>query len=338
MQRAGHDGGAPEPCQSTFAACFTEGDGPPLAPGATVQTRSYPLAPARMPLDKYGETDGHIRQKLAYLDLVAPQCLVTQSFGVIVANYINLRLLAAHDNSLMLEVDNPSRTQWDARISMASGGETGLPDTVSVPAGTAHQYLLLPADQFVPQPGEHVQVAAEGGTRTLPVPVPLPWKGALQIAAGGDPKVASTFSLSVAAPQEGGPPTGTESVGVKYHFDKGDKFVRIGPAQTSPPIKGKPDTFGLWLYGDGQNCIVRGRFSDASKQSFQVDGPKFTDTGWHFVTIPITGEADHWGGANDGQIHFPITWDWLLIEGSGVPVGGDVYLSAPVTYSNTAGS
>ena len=308
-----------------------------LAPGATVQTRSSPLAPARIPLDKYGESDGHIRQKLAYLDLLAPQCLVTQSFGVIVANYVTPRLIAARDDFLMLEVENPSRIQWRARISMASRGETGLPHAISVAAGTAHQYIALPAGQFASRPGERIQVAAEGGIETLPVPVPLPWKGELQIAAGGDPKVGSTFSLSQAAPPEGGPPTGTESVEIKYHFDHGGGFLRIGPAQKSPPIEGRPDMFGIWLYGDGQNCIIRGRFSDASKQSFQVDGPKLTDQGWHFVTIPITGEANHWGGANDGQIHYPITWDWLLIEGAGVAVGGQVYFSAPATYAETAG-
>lgn len=54
------------------------------------------------------------------------------------------------------------------------------------------------------------------------------------------------------------------------------------------------------------------------------------------MTIPITDEADHWGGANDGQIHYPITRDWLLIEGSGVAVSGNVYFSAPVNYSKTA--
>jgi len=308
-----------------------------LAPSATVQTRSGPFAPARMPLDKYGELDGHIRKKLAYLDLLEPRCLVTQSFAVIVRNYINLRLLAARNNSLMLEVENPSRIQWNARISMASGSETGLSHAISVPGGAAHQYILLPAGQFAPRPKESIQLAAEGGMQTLPAPVPLPWKGSLQIAKGGDQNAGSTLSLSQAAPPDGGPPTGTESFEIKYHFDRGGEFLRVGPAQKSPPIEGLPDMFGLWLYGDGQNCIVRGRFSDASNQSFQVDAPKLTDEGWHFVTIPITGQANHWGGANDGQIHYPITWDWLLIEGSGVAVGGAVYFSAPVTYSKTVG-
>ena len=309
-----------------------------LAPSATMQTRSDPVAPARMPLDKYGEIDAHIRKKLAYLDLLEPTCLVTQSFSVIVGNYINLRLLAARDNSLMLEVDNPSRIQWNARISMARGGQTGFSHAISVPTGIALQYIPLPADQFPPGPRKSIQLMAEGGIQTLPLPIPLPWKGSLQIAKGGDQNAGSTFSLSQAAPPEGGPPCGTESFKIKYHFDRGGEFLRVGPAQKSPPIEGLPDMFGLWLYGDGQNCIVRGRFSDASNQSFQVDGPKLTDEGWHFVTIPITGQANHWGGANDGQIHYPITWDWLLIEGSGVAVGGEVYFSAPVTYSKRVGT
>jgi hypothetical protein len=309
-----------------------------LAPGAAVQTRSYPVAPARMALDKYGETDGHIRKKLAYLDLLAPRCLLTQSFGAIVGDYISLRVLAGRGNSLMLELENPSGIQWDGQVSVARDGETGLAHAISAPAGVAHEYIPLPGDQFPQQAGESIRLAAEGGVQTLPVPAPLPWSGELQIAAGGDPNVGSTVALSHAAPPEGGPPSGTESFEIKYHFDRGNKFLRIGPVRKSPPIEGKPDLFGIWIYGDGQNCILRGRFSDASKQSFQVDGPQLVDEGWHFVTIPITGEADHWGGANDGQIHYPITWEWLLIEGSGVPVGGEVYISAPITYSRTAGT
>jgi hypothetical protein len=306
----------------------------PLAPGATVQTRSYPLAPARMAWDEYGETDGRIRNKLAYLDLLAPPCLVTQSFGVIVPNYINLRLLAGSGGSLMLEVENPAGVRWDGQIRLAGAGVLGLFQGVSAPPGAAHEYVPLAIER---ESGTSIQAAAEGGTQTLPVPMPLPWSGDFQIAAGGDPKVGCTFSLSQGAPPEGGPPSGTPSFQIKYHFDAGSKLLRIGPSGKSLPIKGAPDTFGLWVYGDGQACTFRERFTDASKQSFQLDGPPLAEQGWHFATIPITGEALHWGGANDGHIHYPITWDWLLIEGSGVATGGEVYFSAPVTYSRTGG-
>ena len=39
----------------------------------------------------------------------------------------------------------------------------------------------------------------------------------------------------------------------------------------------------------------------------------------------------HWGGANDGVIHYPIKWDsiFLLDNVSRQPVEGEIYLSAP---------
>ena len=39
----------------------------------------------------------------------------------------------------------------------------------------------------------------------------------------------------------------------------------------------------------------------------------------------------HWGGPNDGDIHYPIKWDsiFLLDNVSRQPVEGEIYLSAP---------
>jgi len=81
--------------------------------------------------------------------------------------------------------------------------------------------------------------------------------------------------------------------------------------------------------------VPRVRFVDASDQTFQPDGPKIDWTGWRFVTFPMQSTDEqplaHWGGENDGKIHYPIKWDsiFLLDNVSRQPVEGEIYLSAP---------
>ena len=42
-----------------------------------------------------------------------------------------------------------------------------------------------------------------------------------------------------------------------------------------------------------------------------------TWTGWKWIEIPMTGQLQHWGGANDGVIHYPIRWETLLLVDNG---------------------
>jgi hypothetical protein len=41
----------------------------------------------------------------------------------------------------------------------------------------------------------------------------------------------------------------------------------------------------------------------------------------------------HWGGAKDGEIHYPIRWDTLfLIDGRNNAAEGEIYLAAPILF------
>jgi hypothetical protein len=76
------------------------------------------------------------------------------------------------------------------------------------------------------------------------------------------------------------------------------------------------------------------RFLDSTGQTFQIDGPKIDFSGWRLIQFRIAEEGaqlPHWGGANDGKIHYPIRWDsiFLLDNVSREPVEGEIYLSAP---------
>jgi hypothetical protein len=48
------------------------------------------------------------------------------------------------------------------------------------------------------------------------------------------------------------------------------------------------------------------RMIDSTEQTHQYKG-RITGTGqWEVIRIPLTGRLEHWGGANDGRLHFPI--------------------------------
>ena len=80
--------------------------------------------------------------------------------------------------------------------------------------------------------------------------------------------------------------------------------------------------------------MARMRFTDATGQNFQPDGGRVTWQGWRYVTFPLTGGPDlgHWGGANDGTIHYPIRLDtlFLLDNVSRQKTEGTLDIAAPV--------
>jgi hypothetical protein len=155
----------------------------------------------------------------------------------------------------------------------------------------------------------------------------------------GDAAVVGNGEIDQNEPPGGLCASQTESARVKYRFEKGWKFLQFtGPSPEIPlSIQGSesPEAFALWIYGDGKGCQARIRFKDASGQTFQSDGPKIDYAGWHVAKFPMQPSQDHrlshWGGANDGIIHYPITWEsiFLLDNISREPIEGEIYISAP---------
>ena len=158
----------------------------------------------------------------------------------------------------------------------------------------------------------------------------------LSVQDDGDAHIASKRIALTKAP-DGLPGAGETALKLGYHtVGAGWKFFRITPQPSAPiPIRGGPEKFGLWIHGDGKGCATRIRFVDTTGQTFQPDGPRINWSGWRYVTFPMKSNEDaplhHWGGANDGVIHYPIKWDtiFLLDNVSREPVEGEIYLSAP---------
>jgi hypothetical protein len=74
------------------------------------------------------------------------------------------------------------------------------------------------------------------------------------------------------------------------------------------------------------------RVVDAAGQTWQATGDTIHWQGWRHVEMALTSAAAHWGGANDGRIHFPVRWDsvFLLDNISRRKTAGEIYVTAPV--------
>ncbi len=87
------------------------------------------------------------------------------------------------------------------------------------------------------------------------------------------------------------------------------------------------------MYGDGEGNSPRLRFVDSTGQCFQPAAPPVARKGWRYVTFAMDGtEAGHWGGANDGVVHYPIRWDTLFLLDSARQqrTQGTIHLAGPM--------
>jgi len=171
---------------------------------------------------------------------------------------------------------------------------------------------------------------------------PLAWEvSKLRLTSDGDPKSHSEQSIETVVPPTGECPLKTPALRLQYQFAAGWRFLQLVPNdRTMAPAgekttKYEPKGFGIWVFGDGKGCQARLRFTDNTGQTFQSDGARIDWQGWRHVDFqlrPAGGKTlGHWGGANDGTIHYPIKWDavFLLDNGSRQPLQGEIYLSAP---------
>jgi hypothetical protein len=157
---------------------------------------------------------------------------------------------------------------------------------------------------------------------------------AYAVVGDGDAKVASTQEFFPADPPGGLPALVTKSLRIAYDMKEGWKFIRLAVRDADlAKIEGKPKELRLWLHGDGSGHSTRLRFTDSTGQTFQPAGEPIHWKGWRCVSLPMDGaNSGHWGGANDGTVHYPIRWDSLLLidKPRDQPGRGELYLAAPI--------
>jgi len=238
---------------------------------------------------------------------------------------LGLSVAPLTDHSVRVHLANPAGTPFAGRLSQASEGQAsgghapGGPaasHSVRLTAGQTGLDVTLPGD---PRVGADCLlrdmrgrlVARLPAARFVPYPAAL---SALHAVLDGDAKVPSTVHLDPAS----APPGGGLVLRADYQFAPGWSFVRVveGKPESLP---GRPLGLGLWVWGDGSGNLARMRFRDATGQTLQPNGLPIDWRGWRFVPFRLVappGEAadlGHWGGANDGKVHYPIAIDTLFL-------------------------
>lgn len=108
--------------------------------------------------------------------------------------------------------------------------------------------------------------------------------------------------------------SGRDGNGMKIEYKFSDKSAYCA-ARNLKTFPGAPTTVGMWIDGDNSSNIWRMRIKDATGQTHQLLLGTFP-SGWRYVRYDLVNESarDHWGGANDGIIHYPISFESIVVD------------------------
>lgn len=279
-----------------------------------------------VPLD-YARRDQ--ASKLAQVVLAPKGKGTTQSAVVwlLAPNPLKLSILPASGRTAAVLVENPSEQAANMELSI-QGGTVSAKAPVVFKQGQDHAYITpklprpLPPDATLTarltDRGGKLLALSEGSrwTSILPVESIEGWR----VGLSGKQEVAGTATVNLAQTddpmlRELGLP---KTVEVAYQFGEGWKFAEVAPPQNQRAIDGKPTAVGLWVHGDGSGNTLRCKIKDSTGQVFQSTYGAVNWTGWKWITLKLAGpDLHHWGGANDGVIHYPVKWDSPLLIDNG---------------------
>jgi hypothetical protein len=257
----------------------------------------------------------------------------------LVPDPITVEAMPPVGNELPLRVKEPTGKGLAGRLELTdvSGLTAAASGAVPVKAGEAEQTVLVPLAGAVGKEWAfgvklYDERVTGGPVVTLPQRTYRRVETQFTVRADGDGKVKSSEAVDSAPPPDAAPVVG--AVRVKYEMEPGWKFEQVMPdTDEGRRIEGKPASLGMWVYGDGSGCQIRARFMDAAGQTFQPDGPRVDWKGWRWVNVPMRGGTmAHWG-KGDGEVHYPIRWDTVLLldNVSKRKVSGEIWVGGVMT-------
>jgi len=282
---------------------------------------------------------------LVFTPAQAPQYLIVRESNPLFSSGPEVHPLKAwigpvSSNSLGVQIENLSDASFNGtlRLTQSTRLNNAGQRSIKLKAGeTSKLKNFAPAASTNSEIIAGLRIEREGAVMLeLPprrfVPLADTMLSACRMVPDGDAKVASQQSIEVSAAPEPLPGLNAPIMKLSYECDAGWKFFRVVPPEgKSREITGTPSGFGIWVYGDSRNASPRLRLVDATGQTFQPTAAKIDWTGWRYVEFDFNALAGHWGGVNDGIMHFPIHWDTLfLIDNvSRQKSEGTLHLAAP---------
>jgi hypothetical protein len=255
---------------------------------------------------------------------------VEQRTTIIATNPLTVDVLPAINRKLCVRVHNPSGEAFSGAIMPRSFKGFELEGGQSKPfefkEGQTSVELVYEVQRLEPQyevtfsirnedrngrVGNEIQSAITSKFQRVDAGGAEDWR----VVADGDSQVKSEQSLSIGE-GPGAFPLGKVGRAIKltYAMGPGWKFLQVKPvSEEKRRIEGEPRRLGVWVYGDGSGNALRLRFVDSVGQTFQGSGPVIDFKGWRYVTLEMRGAGlTHWG-KGDGNIHYPIRWDTMLL-------------------------
>jgi hypothetical protein len=292
-----------------------------------------------------GESLSAKENGLGFMPTHAPQYFIARKANPMllsapVARPLQARLGLVGAKTFAVQIDNLSDTVFSGRLQLTQSAGTGNFGQRNIrlePGETSNFLTFAPAPSTNSEITAGLRVESDGAVMLELVPrrfqlLPDALLSASRIVSDGDAKIASQQSFAVSTAPKPLSGFNSQEVKVNYQCEEGWKFFRIIPPEgKTREIAGKPVGFGIWVYGDGRNASPRLRVVDATGQTFQPATAGIDWTGWRYLEFDFNAPAGHWGGADDGVMHFPIHWDTLfLIDNvSRQKNEGILYLASP---------
>ncbi len=245
---------------------------------------------------------------------------------------------APHRGQLEVTIENPAGTPFDGRVSTGSKDQAGSSVAISIAKGAKSAVVTLPlpatVHQLMVSANDGAVVAQLDPRRYVPMEGFPTRSGSPSgyhavLAVDNKPQPPSPLAAVETKPESPAP----VALAVGYHFDHGWRYEQAVPDRPAiMPSSARALT--LWVRSGPDDDYLRSRFRDQTGQTFQADLGRLGWKGWRSLTIPLDGSGSgaHWGGANDGVPHPPLSWDGLILIDSARrdhPHEGEVLVAAP---------
>lgn len=243
--------------------------------------------------------------------------LQTSPIWLALVNSIQLTVFPIVDQTVAILINNPWREELHAKIDIKVGSIEGIVP-VDFSQGESETTITYKLSSAPLEGTPIVTKLFENSGNLVMEPAQAVWKSigetSPQIASwlaqfeGGTGEVGPINSSIVDAPPGIPQPGMDHALMIKYSLINCNRNVIAPPPQGFIGITGKPKSINMWVYGNESEDGLSAEVIDNTGQGFWMGGPAIYWMGWQFVSISLTQSGTHWGGANDGIIHYPIHW------------------------------